>query len=137
MEIKCKGESDLSVFSGMSTLFILGGLGVGLMSILTPASLLIGMGLIAFVLFILSRIIKSVSFGEKITVKYFFGRFRMIDYSQCKKMYRAYNGEIYEPINVLKYNRNGKEKKITFVCEDSELEKICNEYFNGFKPKFR
>jgi hypothetical protein len=137
MEIRCKGEPDVSVYLGFSTLVIIFGVGIGFMVILNLASILTGIGLIALSLFALSKAIRSVSFGEKkITVKYFFGRNKIIYYSQCKKMYKANDGIIYTPFNVLKYENNGKEKKITFVCDDLELKKICDEYFNGFIPKF-
>lgn len=137
MEIKCKGTPDVSFYAGFSTLIVLCGLGIGFIAILNLASVLTGIVLITLSFFALSRMSRSVSFGEKITIRYFLGRTKVVDYSQCKKMYKANDGMIYAPINILKYDSNGKEKKITFVCSDLELEKICKEYFNGFIPKFR
>ena len=137
MEIKCKGNPDISLYLGMTTVLILCAGGIAFIAILNLGSVIAGLVLISISLFAFSRFIQHVNFGEKITVKYFIGKSKTVEYKQCKKMYKANDGMIYAPINVLKYDDNGSERKITFVCNDSDLELICNEYFDGFIPKFR
>ncbi len=135
--IKCKGNPDISLFGGMSTLAILTAIGIGFITIGNLASIITGLVLILISLFVLSRSIRWVKFSKEITIKYFIGKTKSVDYSQCKKMYKANDGMIKAPINVLKYDDNGRERKITFACDDSMLKEICDNFFNGFTPKFR
>ncbi len=135
MEIKCKGEPDLNVYLGMTTLIIICSMGIGFIIIFNLASILTGIVLISYCAYMLSRVTRSVTFSDKIIINHFYGRSNIVEYSECKKMYKTNDGMIHAPINIIKYIRKGKDKKITFVCDDSVLEKICNEYFNGFIPK--
>lgn len=137
VSIKCKGNPDISLFLGMSTTLIIAALGIGFITIWNLSSVIAGLVLILISLFILSRSIRSVEFSEEITIKYFIGKAKSVKYSQCKKMYKANDGMITAPINVLKYDNHGSERKITFACDDTTLKEICDNYFNGFMPKFR
>lgn len=133
--IICQGEPTVNVVLGIFTMILLMLMGIAFITIFNKASVITGFILITIALYALSKGRKKVTFSEVITVKYFFGNEEIVQYSQCKKMYKTNDGLITAPINVIKYLKNKRERKITFVCEDEVLKEICDNYFNGFIPK--
>lgn len=133
---RCKGVPAISLAFGSISVLTIVGIGIGFILIWNTASILTGISLVLLSFFLVSRWERDVFFTpEGITVTFFIGRDLKVSYKDCKKMYKSNDGVLPAPINVLRYKKNSFEKKITFVCEDSELNAICDEYFNGFQPK--
>ena len=117
-------------------MIILSGLGASFILIGNFKSIIVGFGLLIVVALIIRRWIKTVKFDENgITVLYFFSKTKVVRFDECKEFYKSNDGILPAPVNVIKCKVGSPVKKIIFVCDEERLIEICDDYFNGFRPK--
>jgi len=132
MDMTVPGESYTSRFLNFSS--------IGLVALLllyiviggNTTSKLISIAIIVcIILYIRSKMIATVALKENlIVVKYFLNsKLKSIEYSDVTKLY--YNKEpfVSTHIYVIKFKKNGKERKITFYCKKKDFESNIGPLF--------
>lgn len=131
-----QGEPTANVAIGMFTLATITVMAVSFIFLANLYSIITGLVLLSVVVVILSKAVRKVVFHkDRISVRYFLGTTKVVLYADCKKLYKTNDGLAPAPINVVKYRKNGRLRKFTFVAEDKELDELCDAYFNGFRAK--
>ncbi|MES2588049.1 MAG: hypothetical protein V4622_03655 [Bacteroidota bacterium] len=123
-----KGESLYSQSLALSSIALFLTYGISLTLKLNP----LGIG-IALVIFILTYFIIKLKFIKKTTFykneivsSYFLGNEVVIQYNEISRIYKNQEGFLPTHVNVIRYVRNGKEKKVTFYCSDIEFANVLS-----------
>ena len=131
-----KGNPIISEILGFGALFILFSLGVRFILLWNIKSIIVGLVIVAIVIFVLSKFINKVLFlDDEISIKFLFGNKKLVKYKDCRTIYKSNDGLIKAPINVIRYKSINDSGKITFVCGDDELRELCDLHFGGHIPK--
>lgn len=123
------GESLISRLLGLSTGLIVIFLVISSILSWNILGLSTGLVLLSILFFFVyyKLIIKVVFYEDYIEAKYLF-KAKKIGITSISKVYKNQEGLIPAYVYVLVYQENGKNKKITFYCEEEDFKKVVSPW---------